>query len=122
MSSNELTKRDEARAEPVETKRWLEPPVDVFENEEEWLVAADVPGVHEDGLMVHLDKNELTIEARRENGSAHGFAYAGYRRSFTLPSGVDAAKVNAEMSNGVVSIHLPKAAAIRPRQIQVRAG
>ncbi len=72
--------------------------------------------------MVHLDENELTIEARRNNGSAQGFAYAGYRRAFTLPSGVDATRVEAKLENGVVSVRLPKAAAIRPRQIPVRAG
>ena len=107
-------------AEPVESKRWLEPPVDVFENEDEWLVRADVPGVHEDGLVVHLEKSELSLEARRVDSPANRFA--GYKRAFTLPSGVDAQRVEAELRDGVVSIHLPKAAAIRPRQIHVKAG
>ncbi len=120
--NNDLAKREETRAESVETKRWLEPPVDVFENEDEWLVSADVPGVDDEGLRVHLQKSEILIEARRDGGEAQGFAYAGYRRTFTLPTGVDAEKVTAEMTHGVVSVHLPKAASIKPRQIHVRAG
>lgn len=117
--NSELTKT--GKAEPVENKRWLEPLVDVFENEDEWLIAADVPGVAQDGLELHLDKNELTISARRTDES-NRLPYAGFRRLFTLPSGVDGEKVSAELQNGVVSIHLPKSAAIKPRQIHVQAG
>lgn len=118
----ELTKRDETRAEPVENQRWFEPQVDVFENTDEWLVQADVPGVNEDGLRVHLDKNELLIEARRAEDVKHGFPFAGYRRAFTLPSGVDAQKVTAELDRGIVAVHLPKAASIKPRRILIGQG
>jgi HSP20 family protein len=119
IMSNELTTKN--KAEPVESKRWIQPLVDVYENEDEWLIAADVPGATQEGLELHLDKNELTIEARRADEDKR-LPYAGFRRLFTLPSGVDGEKVSAELQNGVVSIHLPKSAAIKPRQIQVQVG
>jgi HSP20 family molecular chaperone IbpA len=50
------------------------------------------------------------------------FAFRDYRRSFTLPHGLDVDKIKAEFSNGVLSLHLPKSPAVKPRQIQVRAG
>jgi HSP20 family molecular chaperone IbpA len=50
------------------------------------------------------------------------FAPGDYRRSFTVPRGLDPDKVKAEFSNGVLSLHLPKSSAIKPRQIKVQAG
>ena len=100
----------------------MQPPVDVFENEQQWLITADLPGVIQDALALHLDKDELVLEARRDKqwtGTTH---HAGYRRAFTLPSGIDAQKVTAQLKLGVVTIQLPKAEAIKPRRIQVKAG
>ena len=119
--SSELTKREEAQPETVSQDRWMKPPCDVYENEEEWLITADVPGVAKDALSVHLDKDDLTIEGRHAE-SAESQGFAGYRRTFTVPAGVDGDKVAAKMNLGVVTIHLPKAASIKPRQISVTAG
>jgi len=115
--STELTKREENQPEAVSQERFLRPACDVYENDDEWLIIADVPGVEKDTLTLNLDKDDLTIEGRRE-----GQGYAGYRRAFTLPAGVDGDKVLAKMDRGVVTIHLPKAASIKPRQITVTAG
>jgi HSP20 family molecular chaperone IbpA len=121
--SKELARRQETRPETVENSRWLKPACDVYENQEEWLISADVPGVSAGGLALHLDKSELTIQATYSGAAVgEGQAFAGYRRLFTLPSGIDADKVKAELREGVVSIHLPKSDAIRPRRIAVKAG
>ena len=119
--SNEITKREDNTPETVSQERWLKPPCDVFENENEWLITADLPGVAKEALSVHLDKNDLLIEGRCGEGESNQ-ALAGFQRTFTIPSGVDGEKVTAELENGVVSIHLPKSAAIKPRQVTVTAG
>jgi HSP20 family protein len=103
------------------------PPVDVYENADELLLLADMPGVTPDDVVIHLDQDELTIETRRkpvpEDKMARlEFVLVDYRRSFTVPHGLDADKIKAEVSNGVLALHLPKSPAIKPRQIQVRAG
>jgi HSP20 family molecular chaperone IbpA len=97
------------------------PPVDIFENKDEILILADVPGVVTEGLSIHLDRVELTIEARRPR-SAAGDEALDYRRTFVVPHGVDAEKIAASLQNGVLRLSLPKPAALKPRQIEVKAG
>jgi len=111
----------------TETKQTQAPPVDVYENADELLLVADMPGVTPEEVGIHVDKDELTIETHRTAASdakvlAAEFAPRDYRRSFTIPHGLDVDKVKAEFSNGVLSLHLPKSPAVKPRQIQVRAG
>jgi HSP20 family molecular chaperone IbpA len=104
------------------------PLCDVYENNEELLVVADVPGVTADALNINLDKGELSIFARRDvspkDGTFLGVEYrdCDYRRRFAVPSGIDAAKISAELKDGVLWLHLPKSEAQKPRQIAVRAG
>jgi HSP20 family molecular chaperone IbpA len=104
------------------------PLVDVYENADELLLVADMPGVTPDELAIHVDRDELTIESHRTTATSDGkllaaeFVSRDYRRSFTMPHGLDMDKVKAEFSNGILSLHLPKSPAVKPRQIQVRAG
>lgn len=119
----DLTRHEQTRPETVQQARWIKPACDVYENRDEWLITADLPGVEQDALAVNLDKDELTIEARSNTAwFGEESSYAGYRRAFTLPSGIDGGKVRAELQRGVVSIHLPKSDAIKPRRIAVKAG
>lgn len=125
--NTELNKREQRAVETVEQERWLAPPVDVYENEQEWLLLADLPGVQQDGLRLHLDRSELLIEGRRAAAApgaplAREFGGASFRRVFQLPSGVDAEKVAAEVKCGVLTLHLPKTEALRPRRVAVKAG
>jgi HSP20 family molecular chaperone IbpA len=120
--SREITKREEKRPEAVQQQeRWLKPACDVVENEHEWLITADVPGVAQSALTLHVDKDQLVIEARRGDKAA-GQDYAGFWRAFTLPVGLDAGKISAELRQGVVAVHLPKAEELKPRTIRVTAG
>jgi HSP20 family protein len=101
------------------------PPVDVYENDEEILVVADMPGARSDSVTVKLEKDELYISAVRD-GDVSGQLLAGgrrdgeYRRTFLIPRGVDPAGISAEMSGGVLKVHLPKTADVKPRVIQVK--
>jgi len=119
--NTELTRREQTRLEAVQQEHWLKPACDVFENDNEWLIKADIPGSGQQALKLRLDNNELTIEAQRDEHLAEE-SFAGYRRVFALPSGIDGDKVKAELNHGVVSVHLPKSDAVRPRRIEVAAG
>ncbi len=108
-------------------QRAVTPPVDVFENADEVLVVADVPGASSDQIDVRVENGTLTLEARRaEEGAAPAVAReydaADYVRTFRIPAGVDAANISAEAKNGTVLVRLPKIAAVKPRKIPVRAG
>lgn len=104
----------------------VRPRVDVFENEAEYLVVADVPGVARDALDVRFEDGELRLEARRAGATAgqpiaEEYRIGDYRRAFAMPEGIDADRIDAELVNGVLKVHLPKSSAKRPRRIDIRS-
>lgn len=113
------------RAEAMQQRPFVAPLCDIYENESEVLLVADLPGVGSDGLELSFDKGQLTLEARRRAETARPvaaeFRPVDYRRTFVLPDGIDASKIAAELEAGVLRVHLPKAAPLRPRRIEVRA-
>jgi HSP20 family molecular chaperone IbpA len=116
-----------ADVENVRQRPAVAPRVDVYENEHEYLIVADLPGVTKQDLRLDIDDDELKLEGTR-NTSQEGALVAGecrpvdYRRKFVVPQGVDREKIDAELTAGVLRLKLPKADALRPRQISVRAG
>ena len=89
--------------------------IDVYENENELLLVADLPGVSAEGLDVKVQNGELTIEGKRGEKSK-------YRRVFALDdAGFDLDKVAARQNNGVLELRLPKAPQKRARKIEVKA-
>lgn len=126
MSDN-LQKYEDHKPEAVEDRAWVAPLVDVYENDNEVLLIADLPGVTRESLDINLDKDQLTIVGRiieETVGHVVGQEYQAvdYRRSFMLPNGIDAAKISAELSQGVLNLRLPKSEAVKPRQIEVKVG
>lgn len=112
--------------ENVEERPIEVPRVDVYENEQELLLVADLPGVTKDALGIRVDQDELVIEGRRTPGPANApvaaeFHVADFRRGFRLPRGIDCDHIEAELKAGVLRLHLPKAASLRPRRIQVKS-
>ena len=97
----------------TETPDFVAPAVDVFENDDEFMVLADLPGVAQNGAEVTLEHERLVLEAK---GAARAF-----RREFAVPSSIDSEKVSASMKAGVLTVVLPKRAPYKPRQIAVRS-
>jgi HSP20 family protein len=107
--------------------RAIAPPVDVFENADEVLVVADVPGVSTDLIDVRVENGTLSLQARRaaeQGGTALAREYdvVDFARTFRIPAGIDAANISAEAKNGTVLVRLPKIAAVKPRKIAVKSG
>jgi len=94
-------------------QRTAAPPLDVFENDNEFLLVADLPGVAQGAADVTLDRDRLILQA---TGATRKF-----RREIVVPPSVDAEAVTAGMKAGVLTVHLPKRAPYQPRQIQVRS-
>jgi HSP20 family molecular chaperone IbpA len=86
--------------------------VDVFENEKEFLLVADLPGVPQGGADVTLERNHLLVQATAQARK--------YRRELIVPSTIDAEGVEAQIKNGVLTVRLPKRSEQKPRQIAVR--
>ena len=125
--STDMVKRQDEALENVSERPSVRPPVDIYENREEYLVIADLPGVHNDSLEVNLDADKLTLVGKTPEESQGQVVEREYRlfdyaRTFQLPNVVDRAKVSAELRNGVLTLHLPKVDAVKPRRIEVKAG
>ena len=125
MTTQMETRRTGAGLENVKEYPAILPNVDVYENASEILLVVDLPGVARDGLSIDLDKDHITLEARRIGPQEHTpqvteFRALAFRRSFSMPPGIDRDKVDAELRAGVLRLRLPKSEAARPRQIKVR--
>ncbi|HUS59429.1 MAG TPA: Hsp20/alpha crystallin family protein [Planctomycetota bacterium] len=116
-------------SEPALDRGEWSPSIDVSENDAEFLVKAEVPGLGKDDLSVTVTGNLLTIkgEKKDERKETKGTwtmverRYGRFERSIPLPSGVDTEKAQAEFSNGVVTITLPKSEEARAKKIPIKA-
>lgn len=105
----------------------LMPPVDVIEDATGITLVADMPGVPRDKLNLRVDGDQLAIEADMVLPMPEGLqpsyvevARSVYRRTFTLSKELDADKVSAELSHGVLRVRIPKADHAQPRRIAVQ--
>lgn len=106
----------------------ITPLVDVYENDDEILVVADLPGARPESVDIKFEKDQLSISAKRDGqdkgtgqilfGARH---HGEYQRTFLVPRGIDAAQITADMNEGVLRVHLPKSSAIKPRTIAVKS-
>jgi len=105
-------------------------PVEVSETDNELVVKAALPGVNPDEVDVTVNNDVLTIKGEHKETTEEGkrefyrreIRYGAFNRSFTLPVKVDADQAEANHENGVLTLRLPKAASIRPKQIKVGSG
>lgn len=118
MRTQEVTRngQNERGLERTRARNEVAPAVDVYENEHELLLVADVPGVTPDRLNLHIDPPELRIEA--STAEEGGVTWV---RAFNIDERIAAGEVNAELKNGVLTVHLPKAPELKPRRVEVKA-
>ena len=101
------------------------PEVDIFENEHEIRLCADLPGVSRESLNVHIDDGKLTVSGIRTKKASGAvsweeFGDVEFRRVFSVPQTIDIEGVVAELKDGVLNLHLPKSEAARPRIVEVK--
>lgn len=103
------------------------PALNVWEDDRALFVEAEVPGLDMDHLEITVQENELTLKGQRENGTQqHATCHrrersvGSFARTLRLPTEIDADKVQAALSNGVLTITLPKAESVLARKIEVR--
>lgn len=106
---------------------WI-PHVDVREESERFVVAADLPGVEAKDIEITAEKGVLTIRGERAEKKAAGEGYERFERAsgtflrrFTLPESVDAEAIKATHVNGVLEVSVPKRPQEQPRRISVEA-
>lgn len=92
-----------------------------------YLIRVALPGVDHKDVEVAVMDDTLTVkgqrkrekELKREHCFASELAYGAFERSFTLPEGVDAAKVSAKWTNGILEVHVPAPVAVVPRKVTI---
>ena len=113
--------------EPQARGTW-NPPVDIYEtNDKDVVVKVELPEMKREDIKVSFENNVLTLEgerqfrneASREQYQRIERGYGAFRRIFTMPATVDAARVTANYQDGVLTVTLPRREESRPRQIQV---
>lgn len=107
-------------ASPVADRAARSPRVDIFENETEILLLADVPGATPDGVTVEVERG--TLRLRADAGPDAPLGASHWARTFLVPRGVEAGEIRAELKHGVLRVVLPKSPQLRRRQVEVKAG
>ena len=113
--------RDQARLS------WV-PSADLRETSDAYVIVADVPGISRDAIDLSVSDDIVTIQGERteeQKGDGDGChcrerRYGRFQRSFRIPGGFDAAKVEASCKDGVLQVTVPKREENRPRQIEVK--
>jgi HSP20 family protein len=117
---------DGARPEPTYGARHFTPRVDILETDKELMLFAEMPGVRPEDVNLRYENGELVLHGKvppRPAGRPmllHEYEEGDFYRVFRIDESVDATKIEAEARNGVLTVHLPKVEAVRPRQINVK--
>ena len=106
-------------------------PVDLWETPEAYLLHADIPGLRAEEIDINVTADTVSIAGEIKEQSPAGVSSEGclrqerrhgrFLRAFSLPTQLDSAKVEATFENGVLQLVLPKAEAVRPKQIKITA-
>lgn len=124
---DEFFRGDISVRDPLLMREWT-PAVDVIENNDAYILKAELPGMNKEDVKITLENNILTIrgekkndtETKEENMHRIERRYGVFERSFTVPGSIIADKIEANYSNGILSLTLPKAEDAKPKMINVR--
>jgi HSP20 family protein len=124
----EITQVPDRQGNEVQNEQALRfiPRVDICDTGSELLLLADLPGVRPEDIELRYENGELNLKGKvrpRNQGKAmyrQEYQIGDFERTFELHESIDSQRINAECRDGVLKVHLPKAAAFRPVQIKVQ--
>ena len=110
----------------LSTRTWA-PAVDIFENENDIVLKAELPGVDPNDVEIKVEDSTLYLkgerkfekEVKEENYHRVERSYGSFARSFSLPNSIDAEKVKAEYKDGLLTLTLPKREEAKPKTIKI---
>ena len=127
MSDSKAVKESRTANPATAPESALRPRVEVFEDAEGITLIADLPGVSSERLNVQVDKDTLLLEGTADIAMPEGMQALHaevrsklYRRSFALSSELDPDAIEAKLKDGVLTLHIPKRAEVRPRKVEVK--
>ncbi|NNE07532.1 MAG: Hsp20/alpha crystallin family protein [Gemmatimonadetes bacterium] len=113
---------------PVAARQEWHPSADIVEQADHYEVTVDLPGVDKSNVRITVENDQLTISGERneerktEEGQMRRFErFSGsFRRSFSLPEGIDPESVGAKYKDGVLTVTVPKPEEAKPKLIEVK--
>lgn len=127
MSTRTQPPTPDRAAERQEQSLTYQPNVDICDRSEEVVFVADIPGARADGIDVTFEDGVLSLHAAAPLRDLPGrplqqeYGVGDFRRSFRLGDGFDAARISADYRRGVLTIRVPRLAAVLPRKVEVRS-
>ena len=122
----DATQRRAVDADPrdeIEKADWF-PLADVYENENAYVIALDLPGIDRSTLDVSVDDNRLTIKGSRpeveRNNRRDECPRGKFLRAFSVPTSVDQSAIRADYKDGVLEVQLPKQAERKPQRVEIK--
>jgi HSP20 family protein len=111
------------------SRRWI-PAMDLVETDEHFVLRADLPGLSDEDVHIDVADDVLTVSGERRSeheDKRDGYlrverSYGSFRRSLTLPEGVDADAVSASFERGVLEVRIPKPEQRKPRRVAIQVG
>jgi HSP20 family protein len=105
-----------------------QPVVDIYEEENGVALKADLPGIDKKDIAIDVKDGVLTLsgerstenETKEKNFYRRERTYGKFQRAFTLPEGVEAEDIKADFKDGVLKVHIPKAAVEEPKKITIQ--
>ena len=128
--STEVVERNgvEGEAEPTRGRLQYRPNVDIVEHADEIRILAEMPGVTSDRVEIQFEDGTLTIHGEvelRQKGDvrylAQEYGVADFHREFRVNESIDASRISAGYTDGVLTVHLPKVEAVKPRSIRINS-
>lgn len=131
MSTQTAIEQQANRTTEIATQRkaprtTYQPSVDILENQDELTVLADLPGLRAEDIDIHFENGVLTLKGEVADRQANDarflireYGVGNFLRQFRIGEVVDAEKISADYANGVLTLHLPKVVAVKPRKITV---
>ena len=110
-------------------RRWI-PAMDLVETDDHFVLKADLPGLNEGDVNIEVEDNVLTVSGERKSeheDKREGYyrverSFGSFRRTLTLPEGVDPEAVSATFDKGVLEVRIPKPEQRKPRRVAIQVG
>ena len=110
-------------------RRWM-PAMDLVEDQDAFVLRADLPGMRQEDVSIEFEDNVLTLSGERRSEHEErkeGFhrverAFGSFSRTLTLPKGIDPEAISASFDNGVLEVRIPKPEESKPRRISIGVG
>jgi len=112
--------------ETTRNEKYFAPRVDIFESESELTLHADLPGVAPKDVDLRYEHGELILQGKVSSAYPTGhsilaeYDQGDFYRVFQVHESIDSTRIAAECKNGVLTVHLPKAEAAKPKQVAVK--